>query len=176
MKSVQIRSFFWSVFSYIQSEYEEMLRTPYLSVFSPNAGKYGPEKTSYLATFQAVQMTVNIMRISTIAADFLFYLSHPAEDIHSKSQLEGLFLFYYGWIAFIFFLRFCFFWAGITRAQYIAVSWYIFNINFRENRWGEYSFWKDIFWCITHFQNNITPDVNPFKAPLTTTSNFDLFN
>ena len=28
--------------------------TPYLSVFSPNAGKYGPEKTSYLDTFHAV--------------------------------------------------------------------------------------------------------------------------
>ena len=75
-----------------------------------------------------------------------------------------------------FFLRFCFVWVGITRAQYIAVLWYIFNINFRENRWGEYSFWKDIFWCITHFKNNITTDVHPFKAPLTTTANFDLFN
>ena len=28
--------------------------TRYLSVFSPNAGKYGPEKTSYLDTFHAV--------------------------------------------------------------------------------------------------------------------------
>ena len=28
--------------------------TPYLSVFSPNAGKYGPEKTPYLVTFHAV--------------------------------------------------------------------------------------------------------------------------
>ena len=27
----------------------------YLSVFSPNAGKYGPEKTPYLDTFHAVQ-------------------------------------------------------------------------------------------------------------------------
>ena len=27
--------------------------TPYLSVFSPNAGKYGPEKTPYLDTFHA---------------------------------------------------------------------------------------------------------------------------
>ena len=35
VKSVQIRSFFWSV-------------------FSPNAGKYGPEKTPYLDTFHAV--------------------------------------------------------------------------------------------------------------------------
>ena len=29
----------------------------YLSVFSPNAGKYGPETTPYLDTFQAVHFT-----------------------------------------------------------------------------------------------------------------------
>ena len=29
--------------------------TSYLSVFSPNAGKYGPEKTTYLETFHVVQ-------------------------------------------------------------------------------------------------------------------------
>ena len=28
--------------------------TPYLSIFSPNVGKYGPEKTPYLDTFHAV--------------------------------------------------------------------------------------------------------------------------
>ena len=28
--------------------------TPYLSIFSPNAGKYGPEKTPYLDNFHAV--------------------------------------------------------------------------------------------------------------------------
>ena len=41
VKNVQIRSFFWSVFSCIRTEY---------------AGKYGPEKTPYLDTFQAVAM------------------------------------------------------------------------------------------------------------------------
>ena len=46
VKSVQIRSYFWSVFSRIQTEYGE--------IFSPNAGKYGPEITPYLATFHAV--------------------------------------------------------------------------------------------------------------------------
>ena len=30
--------------------------TPYLSVFSPNAGKYGLEKTPYLPTFHAVHL------------------------------------------------------------------------------------------------------------------------
>ena len=46
VKSVQIWSFIWSVFSRI--------RTEYLSVFSPNVGKYGPEKTPYLGTFHVV--------------------------------------------------------------------------------------------------------------------------
>ena len=44
LKSVQIRSSFWSVFSRIYTEY----------VFSPNAGKYGPEITPYLDNFSAV--------------------------------------------------------------------------------------------------------------------------
>ena len=52
MKSVQIRSFFWSVFSRIRSEYGEI--RSYLSIFSPNAGKSGPEKTPYLDTFHAL--------------------------------------------------------------------------------------------------------------------------
>ena len=37
----------------------------YLSSFSPNAGKYGPEKTPYLDTFHAVTviMTTSIITI-----------------------------------------------------------------------------------------------------------------
>ena len=53
VKSVQIRSFFWFVFSRIRTEYGEIL---YLSVFSQNAGKYGPEKTLYLDNFHAVNI------------------------------------------------------------------------------------------------------------------------
>ena len=30
---------------------------PYFPVFSPNTGKYGPEKTPYFDTFHAVIMT-----------------------------------------------------------------------------------------------------------------------
>ena len=32
--------------------------TTYFSVFSPNAGKYGPEKTPYLTTFHAVHLVI----------------------------------------------------------------------------------------------------------------------
>ena len=48
-----IRSFLWSAFSCIRTEYGEILHI-YLSVFSPNAGKYGPENPPYLDTFHAV--------------------------------------------------------------------------------------------------------------------------
>ena len=46
MKSVQIRSYFWSVFSCIF--------LLYLSIFRPNTGKYEPKITPYLDTFHAV--------------------------------------------------------------------------------------------------------------------------
>ena len=47
VKSVQIRSFFWPVFSHI------------FPVFSLNMGKYGPEKTPYSDTFHAVDNMSN---------------------------------------------------------------------------------------------------------------------
>ena len=69
MKSVQIRSYFWSVFSCI--------RTEYLSVFSPNAEKYGldtekygPEITPYLDTFHAVK-AISTIRLGHCATDLL---------------------------------------------------------------------------------------------------------
>ena len=46
VKSIQIESFFWSVFSCI--------RTEQISVFSLNTEKYGPEKTPHLDTFHGV--------------------------------------------------------------------------------------------------------------------------
>ena len=51
VKSVQIGRFFWSVFSRIRTEYGEILH------ISPNAGKYGPEKTPYLDIFHTVGFT-----------------------------------------------------------------------------------------------------------------------
>ena len=51
VKNVQIPDF-WSIFSCIWTEYGEIL---HFSIFSPNAGKYGLEKTPYLDTFHAVE-------------------------------------------------------------------------------------------------------------------------
>ena len=45
-KSVQIRSFLWSVFSCIRTEFGDLL-----SVFSLNTRKYGPEKNSIFGYF-----------------------------------------------------------------------------------------------------------------------------
>ena len=59
MKSVQIRSYFWSVFSRIRTEYGDLFKYgvisgPYFPVFGLNTGKYGPEITPYLDTYHAV--------------------------------------------------------------------------------------------------------------------------
>ena len=61
-KSVQIRSYFWSVFSGMWTEYEEIR---HLSLFSPNAGKYGPEITLYLDTFHAVHVSFILWSFSS---------------------------------------------------------------------------------------------------------------
>ena len=52
VKSVQLRSFFL-VRIFPHSDWIQKV-TEYLFVFSPNAGKYGQEKTPYLDTFHAV--------------------------------------------------------------------------------------------------------------------------
>ena len=52
VKSVQIRNFSGLYFSLSDWTRRD---NPYLSVFSPNVGKYGQEKTPYLNTFHAVE-------------------------------------------------------------------------------------------------------------------------
>ena len=59
VKSVLIRSFFWSV-------------------FSPNTGKYGPEKTPYLDTFHAVNLA------------FLMIICAMKKKSFSKQALNSL--------------------------------------------------------------------------------------
>ena len=50
VKSFQIRSYLWVVFSCIRTDTERS----YLSLFSPNTRKYGPEINLYLDTFQCL--------------------------------------------------------------------------------------------------------------------------
>ena len=55
VKIVQIRSFFWSVFYHIWTEYGDIRsKYPSISVFGRNMEKYGPEKTPYLHFFHTV--------------------------------------------------------------------------------------------------------------------------
>ena len=76
MKSVQIQSFLWSVFSCIRTEYSE---------FSPNTGKHRPEKYPYLDTFHEMK----VMRLRRTIPDqsfpicITFTLQSP-NFVHSK--------------------------------------------------------------------------------------------
>ena len=51
---MSVNSTEWKVFKYGVSS------GPYFPVFSPNMGKYGPEKTPYLDTFHEVQTTIDV--------------------------------------------------------------------------------------------------------------------
>ena len=55
----------------VNSEFEDLWRrdnpdTSYLSIFSPNAGKYGPENTPYLDTFKTVPFSKNPKETSNV--------------------------------------------------------------------------------------------------------------
>ena len=54
---------FWSVFSSIRTEYGK-IDAPHFFVFSPNAGKYGPEKLRRLILFTQWQKTVKTWDIN----------------------------------------------------------------------------------------------------------------
>ena len=54
---MSVNSTAWKVFKY------GVFPGPYFSVFNPNTGTYGPEKTPYLDTFHAVkvvQITIDV--------------------------------------------------------------------------------------------------------------------
>ena len=59
VKSFQIRSFFWSVFSHIRTEYGDLQIKEQISVLNPNTGKYRSEETPFLDTFDAVIFSSN---------------------------------------------------------------------------------------------------------------------
>ena len=69
VNSIQTRSFFWSIFSRIRTEYG------YLSVFGPNEGKCGPEKAPYLDTFHAViEDFVNEWHLNTMQWKYMDFI------------------------------------------------------------------------------------------------------
>ena len=56
MKNVQIRSFFWFLFSFISLVpiLSGVISGPYFALFTLNGEKYGPEINMYLETFQTI--------------------------------------------------------------------------------------------------------------------------
>ena len=79
VKSVQIWNLLWSVFSCIRSKCGDF------SVFSPNTGKYGPEKTPHLDTFHAVLFFI-LLEISMPILLYQ-YRNWKLEQNQIKSQL-----------------------------------------------------------------------------------------
>ena len=73
VKSLQIRIFFWSVFSCIRTECGE-----------ENTGIYGPEKTPYLDIFHAVNANI-------IQAYFKLKTLHNLKYIKSLRRFESKF-------------------------------------------------------------------------------------
>ena len=83
VKSVQNRSNFWSVFSHIRTEHG----AKYLSVFSPNAGKHGPEITPYLDTFHAVLGPLKKVKVAVCGMKCIYLRS-------GTIKILGIFLSY----------------------------------------------------------------------------------
>ena len=67
MKSVQIRSFSGPYFPAFRLNTER-----YLSLFSPSARKYGPEKTPYLDTFHAMIYSRSTVSLELTSRCFLY--------------------------------------------------------------------------------------------------------
>ena len=74
--------FFWSVF-FLYSDWIRRF-TEQISVFSPNTGKYGQEKTPYLDTFHAVFDVTN----------FNCHPFHPFPFINTPQSNEEFYLFH----------------------------------------------------------------------------------
>ena len=68
--------FFWSIF-FLHSDWIRR-DAEYLSVFSPSAGKYGPEKTPYLDNFHAVKC-LPILKVILNLDKFMKILFHTTK-------------------------------------------------------------------------------------------------
>ena len=78
VKSVQIWSYFWSVFSCIRTEY----RVQYHSVFSPNTGKYGPEITPFWTLF----MKISYLKFRNFIFNLIFMKVSEKKPWEKKSS------------------------------------------------------------------------------------------
>ena len=90
VKSVQIRSFFWSIFSHFWTEYGE-IRT------SPNAWKYGPEKIRIWTLFTqwwAFYLLFILLRVQEFVKELMkinqFASSHYYKDMWGVKHIDVL--------------------------------------------------------------------------------------
>ena len=60
---------------------------PYLSVFSPHAGKYGPEITPYLDTFHAVSLFKDVVIFIQTIISFVLSRKIKNEDLNLSAAL-----------------------------------------------------------------------------------------
>ena len=84
VKSAQIRSF--------SGPYFPVFLVRILSVFSPNAGKYGPEKTPYLDTFHAVDAR-NILPVMGNHLTYEISCSFSSKHVDCYFDLHFLLIF-----------------------------------------------------------------------------------
>ena len=71
--------FFWSVFSYI--------RTPYLSLFSLNAEKYGPEKLRIRKLFTKCHIRKKKQPLVTILTEISIFLKSEGSFFYASSNI-----------------------------------------------------------------------------------------
>ena len=71
----------------------EFFSGPYFPVFSPNAGKYGPEKTPYLDTFhESLGILIHVMQVTILMSISLWFNVFPktlqvqTNTSHGESQ------------------------------------------------------------------------------------------
>ena len=92
LKSLQIRSYFWSLFSRIRTEYGEIRSIEVSLRIQSECGKYGPEITPYVETFHAVLGLVIVIIVfdsdrTSSSATLLNYLHIMYQSIfHSFSS------------------------------------------------------------------------------------------
>ena len=78
---------------------ESKYRVFFWSVFSPNTGKYGPEKTPYLDTFQAVQKTSNYL------AEYYLFFTDGLLELPVLDEIKLYLVLFKTYLADIWFFR-----------------------------------------------------------------------
>ena len=89
MKSLSRRGYSLMLIPCVRIVQIQSFSGQYFSVFGLNTGKYGPEKTPYLDTFQAVKFTSDVIIIWTSFTSFSsFYIVDFEQTIICRTTLK----------------------------------------------------------------------------------------